>query len=166
MTRHEPDISIRAMTDADVAAVCDLHARSFAVLARDAHSAVQIEAHVALIRAPAYLADLRGANLLLAVSADGAIVGSAGWQAMPDRDRTARIRKVFVDPGMARRGLGRRLVEAAEREARASGLRDVFVRANVNAVPLYRALGYRDVEAGAMPVADGVTLPVVFMRKP
>ena len=81
------------------------------------------------------------------------------------RAGTARIRKVFVAPEAAGRGLGRLLVEAVEADASAHGCTDFVVRANANAAALYRRLGYRAIETGTMPGAGGVALPVVFMRK-
>ncbi len=56
-------------------------------------------------------------------------------------------------------------MEEMEFAARAAGFCNFFVRANVNAVPLYRALGYRELEAGTMSVARGIALPVMFMEK-
>jgi hypothetical protein len=35
----------------------------------------------------------------------------------------------------------------------------------VNAVPLYRRLGYRALERGVMAAGDGIDLPVRFMEK-
>jgi hypothetical protein len=57
------------------------------------------------------------------------------------------------------------MVLDAEARAHTAGHDRLIVRANVNVVPLYRALGYREDEAGTMAVADGVELPVVFMSK-
>ena len=85
---------------------------------------------------------------------------------MPDRPQTARIRKVFVDPGHAGKGLGRLLVEAAEADALTHGFRDFACRANKNAAPFYERLGYRSETDGVMATSIGVDLPVVFMSKP
>jgi GNAT superfamily N-acetyltransferase len=159
------NIILRSATRGDVALVRELHARSFAELAREHHSEVEIAAHVALIQSPQYADELAGANLALAIDAMGRIVATAGWQPMADRAATARIRKVFVDPALARRGIGRLMVGDAETRARQSGCEDFFVRANINAVPLYRRLGYRDIEAGVMKVGPAVSLPVVYMEK-
>jgi len=57
------------------------------------------------------------------------------------------------------------MVEDSEMRARQCGFADFYVRANVNAVPLYRVLGYREIEAGVMMVGGGVALPVVYMEK-
>lgn len=160
------DGTIRPIAEGDVEAVRDLHARSFAGLAGSHNTAAQIDAHLALIRAPDYAAALLCNNLLLAEGRDRRIVGSAGWCETEGEPGTARIRKVFVAPDAAGTGLGRRLVEAAEADARARGATGFFVRANANAAAFYERLGYRPVETGAMPGPGGVAIPVVFMRKP
>ena len=114
-------IALRPMAEADIPAVRALHARSFAALARDAHTPAQIAAHVALIEAADYADDLRRSHLVLAWGADGALLATAGWLAVDVGPGTARIRKVFVDPEAARRGLATRLVVDAEARARAAG---------------------------------------------
>ncbi|HTP83540.1 MAG TPA: GNAT family N-acetyltransferase [Alphaproteobacteria bacterium] len=159
-----PELSLRSYEDRDADAVRRLHAAAFRALAAGHHSPAQIAAHEALIMAPAYADDLAQSHLLLAVHPELGLAATAGWLAMPDRADTARIRKVFVHPGMARRGLASAMVRAAEQRARAAGLAKLFVRANVNAVPLYEKLGYRAVGTGLMPAA-AETLPVVFMEK-
>jgi len=164
MTDAEP-ISLRPMTETDIAAARALHARSFAALARDGHTPAQIAAHVAMIEAADYADDLRRSHLVLAFAADGTLRATAGWLAVQGEAGTARIRKVFVDPREARQGLATRLVADAEARARTAGQTRFVVRANVNAVPLYRKLGYAPVREGTMTVAGGVALPVVFMEK-
>jgi len=159
------DITLRPLSEADIEQVCGLHARSFATLARAQHDDRQITAHLDYIRAPDYARELLATNLALAWDEAGRLVGTGGWQPVPEREATARIRKIFVDPAVARLGLGKMLVVDAEARARDAGYASFFVRANVNAVPLYRTLGYRELEAGEMTVAGGVALPVVFMEK-
>jgi putative acetyltransferase len=158
-------IGLRPYLPSDAAAVRALHAMAFRLLAADRHSPAQIAAHEALIMAPDYAADLERSHLLLAMHAGLGPVATAGWLAMDRRPGWARIRKVFVHPAMARRGLATMMVRAAEQAARDAGLPHLFVRANINAVPLYEALGYCPGEAGAMS-AGGETLPVLYMEKP
>lgn len=121
---------------------------------------------LAATREPDYPAALFGNDVWVAVGAGGAILGSAGWGATPGPGAPrARIRKVFVEPGLAGRGLGRRLVAAAETRAEATGVRGFMVRANLNAVTFYERLGYRTTGPGVMTV-DRVDVPMTMMEKP
>jgi putative acetyltransferase len=159
------DLRLQPLSEARLHEVRGLHALSFEVLAAAVHSPEQIRAHVRYVRAEAYADELRACHLMTALLPDGALVATAGWNPVEDAPATARIRKVFVRPDLARHGLGRRMVLDAEARARADGRGRLIVRANVNAVPLYHALGYREDETGTMAVADGVELPVIFMSK-
>jgi ribosomal protein S18 acetylase RimI-like enzyme len=101
--------------------------------------------------------DLDRAASLVAVR-DGQPVGlvNAGLRG-PD----AWIGGLGVVPAERRRGTGRRLMEAAQREARARGAERVWLEViveNVRAVALYRDLGYvhvRDVDVWSLAGADG-----------
>jgi putative acetyltransferase len=159
------DLVLRPAGAMDIPAIRRLHALSFAALAADRHSARQIAAHTRLTESPEYEPDLMQSHLVLALSPTGEVVASAGWIAVPEAAGTARIRKVFVHPSLARHGLATRLVEDAERRALAAGHVRLAVRANLNAVPLYLKLGYQPTGEGMMSTPDGVELPVVFMAK-
>jgi putative acetyltransferase len=161
-----PDaVSLHAYAPADLPAVRALHALAFRQLAASHHDAAQIAAHEALIAADDYAADVARSNLILARDQAGSLIATAGWLPMPERPDTARIRKVFVHPGWARRGLATALVQAAEQAAAAAGYPHLYVRANINAVPLYQKMGYR-AEAEGMMSAGSADLPVVFMTRP
>jgi putative acetyltransferase len=161
----EKRLEFRPATAADFPAIAKLHAHAFAVLAAAIHDARQIAAHTAITEAPDYVADLARSRLLLAVADGGAIVASAGWMPVEGEAATGRIRKVFVDPAYARRGLATRMVKDAEARAAAEGCRRLILRANLNAVPLYVKLGYAETEPGLKKAPGGVELPVVFMEK-
>ena len=144
---------LRPITTEDLDAVRDLHIRSWEVLA-------------AIMRDPAYRDELLANNLVLAETADGALLATAGWRARDDHPGTARIRKVFVVPETSGHGLGRRLVLDAEARAAQAGHRSYFVRAQINAVGFYARLGYRELEPGEIPFPGGAAIPVMFMEKP
>lgn len=156
----------RAYGDGDAAAVRALHAAAFWALAASCHDEAQIAAHEGLIRAPDYAADLAASHLLLAFDEEARLAATAGWIAAADRPGFGRIRKVFVRPDLARRGLASAMVRDAERRARAAGCTGIMVRANVNATPLYARLGYLATRSGVMATPAGIDLPVVFMELP
>jgi len=56
-----------------------------------------------------------------------------------------QVHAVFVHPARQGRGIGRRLMEAVESEARARGKRALILYASVSAVSFYEANGWRTV---------------------
>jgi len=149
----------------DLAELRDLHALSFKALASGSHSAEQILAHIRFMNTDDYAADVARSNVLCARDAHGRLQATAGWLRMDSAANTARIRKVFVHPDMAGKGLGRRMVTATEIAAQSQGAEDFFVRANINAKGFYKRLGYAEIKPGEMPVSGGINLPVMFMHK-
>lgn len=160
-----PQFSLRPYDKSDRAAVCALHVHAFEHLAATHHTSAQLAAHSAMTRDAAYAADLAASHLALAVRESGAIIATAGWIAVAGEAGTARIRKVFVHPDLARRGLASHMVRDAGARAEAAGYPRLVVRANINAVPLYRKLGYETLREGEMDAGGGIALPVHFMAK-
>ena len=160
-----PEFTLRPYGEGDLEAVRTLHALAFESLAAARHTRAQLAGHTAMTHGAAYAADLAASHLMLALRADGAVIATAGWIAVAEEVGTARIRKIFVHPDIARRGLASHLVRDAEARAVAAGHRRIIVRANLNAVPLYLKLGYRTLGEGGMDAGGGITLPVHFMEK-
>jgi GNAT superfamily N-acetyltransferase len=77
----------------------------------------------------------------------------------------AKIRAFFVHPAWARRGIGGMILKACEEAAVAAGFRRLEMGATLTGVPFYRANGYRELETTEVPLADGLTLPIVRMGK-
>jgi len=76
----------------------------------------------------------------------------------------ARIRAFFVDPRMARRGLGRRLIAECLKGARAAGFRSLELVATLPGEPLYLASGFTVTERFELALPQGVRVPVSRMR--
>jgi GNAT superfamily N-acetyltransferase len=149
------------MREAETLAVAALHAASFAALA-NTYPPKFAPLYAALVATPAYAGEMRVSDLWVA-ERDGLLLGTAGW--LGQADGLARIRKVFVHPAAARQGLATRLVQAGEERARAAGHARFMLRAYLNAVPFYESLGYAADRPGERPLAEGVSMPVLFMRK-
>jgi GNAT superfamily N-acetyltransferase len=73
----------------------------------------------------------------LVAEADGAIVGFALLDGV-------RLEALYVAPGHRRRGLGRKLVEAAAAVARERGAATLRLTAGAAALPFYERLGFRE----------------------
>jgi GNAT superfamily N-acetyltransferase len=112
---------------------------------------------------------------------DGDIVACGGWsrrRTLYGGDQTksgddplldpateaARIRAFFVDPHMARRGLGRMLLTACTQAARDAGFSALELMATLPGVPLYAASGFEEVERIERLLPEDVRVPMVRMR--
>jgi GNAT superfamily N-acetyltransferase len=82
----------------------------------------------------------------------------------PARD-AGKIRAFFVHPDWARLGIGGMILEACEAAAWAAGFRRLEMGATLTGIPFYRAKGYVEMETTAVPLGDGLTLPIVRMGK-
>ena len=88
---------------------------------------------------------------------------AGGW--LDPASDPARIRAMFVDPGHARRGIGRMIVERAEKEARAAGFTMCELMATLPGVPLYAACGYESLETTEIVLPDGVRMECLRMSR-
>jgi GNAT superfamily N-acetyltransferase len=116
------------------------------------------------------------------VEEEGAIVAAGGWSkreslfgsdaartkedALLDPSRhPARVRAFFVQPEFARRGLARAILEACEEAIGAAGFRRIELGATLPGVLFYRAFDYQESERLEVPLANGLSLPIVRMAK-
>jgi GNAT superfamily N-acetyltransferase len=75
----------------------------------------------------------------------------------------ARIRAFFVHPDWARRGVGRRILERCEEEARAEGFRRLELMATLTGLPFYERAGFSVVERSVLMLPGGVPFPLARM---
>ncbi len=74
---------------------------------------------------------------------DGVAVGCAAVRRLDEA--TAEIKRMYVDPSVRGRGVGRALVEALEREALLTGVTRIVLETGTRLAPaikLYEAMGY------------------------
>lgn len=109
--------------------------------------------------------DLIGEGSFWVAEQAGRILGVGGWSPDGMEADLAWIRYLFVAPDATRRGIGRRLIELAERSACGTGRPRLRVWASLNAVPFYRAVGFLPVRRARWPVRTGVDLDYVLMGK-
>lgn len=113
---------------------------------------------------------------------DGVIVGCGGWSRrktlfgsdtridrepgdLDPRVDAAKIRAFFVDPGHARKGIGRAILDECERAARAAGFRRFEMMATLPGVRLYEVCGYAADQAVEYPLGAGLSIGFVRMSK-
>ncbi len=117
-----------------------------------------------------------------AIEYEGAIVACGGWsrratdfggdQAKSGNDRPldpqtepARIRAFFVDPDMARMGLGAMLLDHCTRAAAQAGFRALELVSTMPGEPLYLKCGFVPLERIELPLSGGVVVALTRMRK-
>lgn len=170
----------RPATASDVEPIAALITRSARALSSDDYSKDQIEA--ALEGAWGLDSQLIADGTYFVAEADGRLVACGGWSfratlfgadSGPDREprrldparEAARVRAFFVDPGWARRGLGRRLLSLCEEAARAAGFGAAELVATLPGERLYAACGYVSQGARPYPLPHGLTIAFVPMVK-
>jgi len=112
----------------------------------------------------------------------GKIVGCGGWsrrktmfggdqmkaEADPLLDPkvdAGRIRAFFIHPGWARKGIGRRVIQACEEAAMADGFSRMELVSTLPGEPLYAAMGYEVTRRFDQPLPNGVGVPLAHMKK-
>ncbi|KAK6384418.1 hypothetical protein LTS17_001981 [Exophiala oligosperma] len=82
------------------------------------------------------------------------------------KESPAWIRGIYVHPDYGRRGLGLRIVRECEAAAsRFMPFTTYALGSTTNAIPLYKACGYRVVEQHEVGVTDGERMEVAMMEK-
>lgn len=150
-------VSLRAADREDAASLQRLIARSAEGLSAGYYTPAQVDALVQhVFGVDTQLIDDR---TYYVVENGGVIVACGGWSRRAtlfggDQAKTgddslldpaadaARIRAFFVEPSMARRGLGRALLVRSIEDARAAGFRRMELVATLPGEPLYAAGGF------------------------
>ena len=109
--------------------------------------------------------DLLGEGGFWVAEQDQRLLGVGGWSPDSLEADLAWIRYLFVHPEVARRGIGRRLVEHAERSAYAAERPRLRVWSSLNAVGFYRAVGFLPERRARWPVQRAIELDYVLMAK-
>lgn len=174
------DLIIRCATEADISAMQALIARSAIQLSAGFYTEQQAQAlltHVFGVDTQLVLD-----QTYFVIEEQGSVQACGGWskrktlfggdQAKQGTDNlldpatdAARIRAFFVEPAVARRGLGRLLLEHCSAQARAAGFAAMELAATMPGVPLYLACGFSVTERFELDLPDGVKAPLSRMRK-
>jgi GNAT superfamily N-acetyltransferase len=157
------ELVIRPVTAADVDGLAALQEASILRLGTPVYGAAKARAWARMGHEFKHV--LIGAGGFFLAERSGRSLGVGGWSPDSLEPELAWIRYLFVDPDHVRQGIGRRLVEHAERAAAAAGRRRFDVWSSFNAEPFYAALGYRRVRRTRWRVSGALELDNILMRK-
>jgi hypothetical protein len=170
----------RLARDPDIPALSELILLSSRTLQVPYYSAAQIDAALG----PIFAVDrqlIRDCTYFV-IEQNSTIIGCGGWSKRkslyggdsecPTEDDlldpkfdAARIRAFFVHPSWARRGIGKSILKACEQAIVSAQFYKADLVATLAGEPLYAAFGYSAVERYEIPMANGLSLPVVRMSK-
>ena len=169
---------LRTAQLADVPALQDLIARSARGLSQGYYTPVQTEAMLQYVFGVD--TQLIEDQTYFLIEVENQIVACGGWskratlfggdQAKSGPDplldpsvHPARIRAFFVDPRMARRGLGSQLMTACITAARNGGFTALELMSTLPGEALYLASGFKPVERFELSLPEGVLVPLTRM---
>ncbi|MBI3726990.1 MAG: GNAT family N-acetyltransferase [Burkholderiales bacterium] len=174
------NLTIRCATEADIAAMQALIARSAIQLSASFYTPEQAQA--LLMHVFGVDTQLIHDQTYFVIEEQGSMLACGGWskrktlfggdQAKQGVDNlldpatdAARIRAFFVEPKAARRGLGRILLEHCSTQAQAAGFTSLELAATMPGEPLYLACGFTVFERFELDLPGGVVAPLSRMRK-
>lgn len=172
---------LRLATPADVPPLRELIDRSVRGLSAGYYSGPQIESALRYVFGPDSLL-IADQTYFVIQNESAGLVAAGGWSRRKtlyggDQMKTevdplldpatdaARIRAFFVHPTWSRRGLARQLFDRCAADAAQAGFRKLELMATLPGEPLYRALGFNEVERVADQLPDGEVIPVVRMTR-
>jgi len=172
-------LKLRKAIPADIPQLQALIARSARGLSQQDYRPSQVEG--ALRGAFGVDTQLLADETYFVVEEEGRCVGCGGWSyrstlfggdaragrdaSIIATDQPAKIRAFFVDPDMARRGIGTMLLEHCEAQARQHGYKRVELMATLPGVKLYGARGYAGGPLVTFDVGGGEAIEFIPMRK-
>lgn len=132
--------------------------------AKEHYPAAQIDAFADFVRSPHY-ADILLGNRAFSAWIGSEMVGVTAWSPSDTKVPTAHVLSVFVHPLFGGHGIGTRLADYLEEQARGAGYRALEASITLNARAFFERLGYLEVRRGAWGLPSGKELPIVFVRK-
>jgi putative acetyltransferase len=152
-------MNIRRGMITDTERVCCMHQASIRDLCRSHYTADQIEAWAGPKRPEHYEPLMR--DLIVFVGEEGSDIVAFGVL----DPAAADIRALYVAPAFAGHGIGARILDALESEARCLAIPRLSVSATLNSIGFYTARGYSSLGAAENVLPQGISLPCVIMEK-
>jgi GNAT superfamily N-acetyltransferase len=173
-------LAIRPATPADIGPLCELQVTAMRVLGAGYYTPAEVEGAARYICVPDRMLIEDGTYFVAEL--DGRLVGCGGWslrrkgyagptasqtdaEPLDPRTEPTRIRAMFTAPEVARQGVGRAILAAAEDAARAAGFSRARLGATLSGEAFYRRSGYGEIGRETAALPDGTAFDVILMAK-
>lgn len=153
-----PPTVIRRASPADADAITPVHVASIRTLCAKDYTQEQIDAWAGWKSPEKYRAAMAAGEVFFVAEIDGVVVGFSVLFG-------DEVKAVYVHPDYVGRGIGRRLLEALEAEARSRGVAELKLTSTLTSVRFYESCGYVKGDLHQHPVTGGVTLPCVHFTR-
>jgi GNAT superfamily N-acetyltransferase len=171
---------VRPATLADIDPLRDLQAMSMRALGAGYYTPAEVDAAVRYVCVPDR--ELIEDGTYLIAELDGRVVGCGGWslrrkhyagpadgetdsERLDPLSEPTRIRAMFTAPGVARQGVGRAILAAAEDAAKTAGFSRARLGATLSGEAFYRRSGYVEIGRETASLPDGTAFAVILMEK-
>ena len=143
-----PPATLRPFLPSDTPALAAIFRDSIEVLAAEDYDDAQLAAWIAMADELAAFGKRLAANLTLVATITRAPAAFASLKG------AGTIDMLYVDPSVARQGIGNQLCDALERIAGARGARKITGDISDTALPLFEKRGYSAERRNTMPLGD------------
>ncbi len=158
MAADSSTVLIRRATPDDAEQITPVHVASIRTLCAKDYSQEQIDAWAGWKTPAQYRNAMAAEEVFFVAELAGAVVGFAVLL----RDEA---KAVYVHPDHAGKGVGGKLLEAVEAEARLNDVDTLKLTSTLTSVGFYESQGYQRGELTHHPVADGIRLECIHFTK-
>ena len=161
-------IHVRTARPEDEAAIRKVLVASYPVLMRGSYEPELLERALPRMTRP-NLRLLGSGSYFLAHASEEA-VGCGGWSGnapgISERHKgVGHIRHFAITSDWIGRGIGRRIYDRCEAQAREAGVEQFQCYSSLNGEPFYAALGFERIGLIDVPMGPGLVLPSVLMKR-
>ena len=150
---------VRRATPADAEAITPVHVASIRTLCAKDYTQEQIDAWAGWKSPEKYRDAMAAGEVFFVAEHEGRVVGFSVLHG-------DEMKAVYLHPDHVGRGIGRRLLQAVEDEARAHGVAELHLTSTLTSIGFYEACGYQNDGPTTHPMADsGLALGCVKFSK-
>jgi putative acetyltransferase len=152
-------VLVRRATPADAEAITPVHVVSIRTLCAKDYTPQQIDAWAGWKSPEKYRAAMAAGEVFFVAEVDGSVVGFSVLHG-------DEVKAVYLHPDHVGRGIGRRLLQAVEDEARVHGVAEIGLTSTLTSVGFYEACGYHNDGPTTHPMpGSGLALECVKFSK-